>query len=406
MTRPLYRDIATKKSLEGRTRAFHAGLWFDRFVDDWHDEYRAESKEAFTQKKNKWIRNIAGTADTPKTVGNPAQLTEYSRRQAALIGAVGGQFGVFRTDWHFITGMGLPHPVENGFAWHPTLGTPYLCGAAVKGLLHTWMEYWQEDASPDLIKKWFGGEDGEGSGGLIFFDAVPVIPPLLTPDIMTPHMNKWYEEGEQKPLSAEVLPGDWHDPVPVQFLAVKQASFLFGIAPRTTMMNDDVARAFEELGNALEFLGAGAKTAAGYGVMSRDEAQEKALKDWQKKQREAQLALLEQARNEAEQARLKLEEAEHWASLSEAGKLLDDLEKIIKDIQERDEAGTLVAKDAKESLRPMFNRVFKSGFTWTEEEKHKVISLIEASYMLWNKKEKDKLAKKITNKFDGSSSAG
>jgi len=57
-----------------------------------------------------------------------------------MVSALGGEFAVFATDWHFVTGMGSSHPAENGFSWHPVLGTPYLPGAGVKGLLRAWME--------------------------------------------------------------------------------------------------------------------------------------------------------------------------------------------------------------------------------------------------------------------------
>jgi CRISPR-associated protein Cmr6 len=34
--------------------------------------------------------------------------------------------------------------VENGFLWHPTLGVPYLPGAAVKGLVRAYVEHWDD----------------------------------------------------------------------------------------------------------------------------------------------------------------------------------------------------------------------------------------------------------------------
>jgi CRISPR-associated protein Cmr6 len=94
-------------------------------------------------------------------------------------------------------------------------------------------------------------------------------------DVLTPHMGGWYEQGDR--LSernfASVAPGDWHSPVPSPFLVLeKGAKLQFGIAPRLTgeAAHDAHARAavglaLAALKAALEWIGAGAKTAAGYG---------------------------------------------------------------------------------------------------------------------------------------------
>lgn len=127
----------------------------------------------------------------------------------------------------------------------------------------------------DRLTHWFGTEDkeqvAEQSGAFIFFDAVPHQPPELLCDIMTPHMDKWYEQGDTGSLDPDKIPADWHEPVPVPFLAVKKAQFIFRIAARNPKNQADVkelADIFEALNNALLWLGAGAKTAVGYGYMS------------------------------------------------------------------------------------------------------------------------------------------
>jgi CRISPR-associated protein Cmr6 len=73
-----------------------------------------------------------------------------------------------------------------------------------------------------LIGRWFGAAKGidqampEGAGNLIFFDALPTAPVLLSCDIMTPHMNKWYEKGGDIGAQdyATTAPADWHNPGP------------------------------------------------------------------------------------------------------------------------------------------------------------------------------------------------
>ena len=65
-------------------------------------------------------------------------------------------FGVFTTDGRFVTGTGRSHSVENGFAWHPTLGTPYLSGSSVKGMIRARAQ--EAGASPARVAAAFGAE--------------------------------------------------------------------------------------------------------------------------------------------------------------------------------------------------------------------------------------------------------
>ena len=183
--------------------------------------------------------------------------------------------------------MGNSHPVENGFSWHSTLGVPYIAGSAVKGLVRAWVEL-NEDKLEDVdkrarLKRWFGTETkeevAEQAGAFIFFDAIPEQRPSLMADIMTPHMGDWYADGAKgNPNNAKAVPADWHEPIPVAFLAVKQAQFIFSIAPRKAQTDESekerqdaqLKAVFEALEQALEWLGSGGKTGAGYGYMSRD----------------------------------------------------------------------------------------------------------------------------------------
>lgn len=119
----------------------HKGLWFERFFDQYDSDWRviaANPQAHIKEGKKKWIGTVAGRC------GDQGVLEGFAVRQARLCGALGGQSRAFLADWHFATGLGNPHPVENGFAWHPTLGVPYLTGAAVKGLVRAWVEGWME----------------------------------------------------------------------------------------------------------------------------------------------------------------------------------------------------------------------------------------------------------------------
>ncbi len=228
------------------------------------------------EEKTQWLKEIAKSPS-----GDPAELTNYYHRRRTLVEQLQGKNAVFETPWHFVTGLGLPHPVENGLAWHPTLGTPYLAGSAVKGLMRAWLEVWEENEQTRGKKlRWSGSEDDKNpqAGELICFDAIPTAPVKLMVDVMTPHYGKWYKQGgEIKDYKAEPekLPADWHEPNPVVFLAVdKPTSFLFSIAPRhpPKLPSDfvEIDEALDVLAKALEWLGAGAKTAVGYGHLQRD----------------------------------------------------------------------------------------------------------------------------------------
>lgn len=250
--RPLYKEA--RQAQKGNKS--HAGLWYDRFFGNYEKDWKVSEGDAG---KLAWIKTF-----TDHHVGDSDALKDYAIRQRQLvIDALGGQALQMSSAWNFVTGMGNNHPVENGFAWHPTLGVPYLTGAAVKGMVRGWCETW-DGMDETSVKQWFG--DTDHVGGIIFFDAIPTAPVKLTADIMTPHYGDWYAKGDQaqKPDDSNT-PADWHDPVPIPFLAVAPAqSFQFAFALRvgSSIPSTDV---INRLIDALENMGAGAKTAAGYG---------------------------------------------------------------------------------------------------------------------------------------------
>lgn len=264
MTSPLYADsaIAAKAIIPGTTHSINTGLWFTRFYDSFETDWSVGDEG-----KRGWIDRVIRLG----TSGSKDQIESLNQRQHQLCKALGGEARIFETEGSFVTGMGLSHPVENGFTFHPTLGVPYLPASSVKGLLRGWVEAWMEHSTESekntLIAHWFGAAKGnkegmdESAGELIFFDALPTKPVHLGCEIMTPHMGKWYEQGDDKNP-----PADWYSPVPVPFLVVQpKTKFHFMIAPR--LKGGDVTKAMEELKNALEWIGAGAKTAVGYGRM-------------------------------------------------------------------------------------------------------------------------------------------
>ncbi len=317
-------------------RSSHTGLWYDKFTRGWHTHISEEDRQtgrllSFSsyapagekEKKNPaadWVKRL-----DKEVVGDPDMVKMMAIRQRQVAESLGGVSSVFGTDWHFVTGLGNSHSVENGFAWHPTLGVPYLTGAAVKGLLRGWCKQWSDTFVKDgedrdeMIHLWFGPsleelnpKKGNGkkkrkpaTGGLIFFDAIPTRPVKLKADIMTPHYGKWYEEGASRPNEPDTTPADWHDPKPIPFLVVApEQTFQFAITKRATdaakgiLLTDVIT----ELQLALENLGAGAKTATGYGRMQRDKGEEKRILA-QKKELEQQHQRMQEEENRRKKTR-------------------------------------------------------------------------------------------------------
>ncbi|EKO3893600.1 type III-B CRISPR module RAMP protein Cmr6 [Vibrio metschnikovii] len=255
----------------------HQGLWFERFFNHYDSDYQVKDDA-----KSNFIKELIGHC------GNKETLQQSYYRQSALLDACNGRCITLQAEWHFATGLGNPHPVENGFLFHPTLAAPYLPGSSVKGLVRSWLEQ-QLGTDPEakaLFYRLFGSEDKEPSkcdlapksGDVIFFDALPVMPATLVLDIMTPHMGGWYEKGGTTDAAkAANQPADWHDPVPVPFLVAKEVVLMFSFAPRRRSDDQDLLMELVEkaLKDALYYAGAGAKTAAGYGGFNQLNNQKK-----------------------------------------------------------------------------------------------------------------------------------
>lgn len=286
MSAPLYNNnqMPANKDITG-----NKGLWFDRFYDQYDKDTWEVLKPKHTDEhkgNSYWLLEYFHG----KKVGNDNQLSSFAAQQKSLTEeTLQGSSQIYTANWHFVTGMGNPHPVENGFVWHPTLGVPYLTGAAVKGLIRNYIENNLKDTEENkkqLLLNWFGSTDKDPGadayesqkGNLIFFDAIPIEAVQLTVDIMTPHMGDWYQKGADKPNQAKTLPADWHDPVPIAFLACNKVSLQFSFGFRQYPENKDkpaekIAKedVIEVLNQALEWIGAGAKTAVGYGRFLSEE---------------------------------------------------------------------------------------------------------------------------------------
>jgi CRISPR-associated protein Cmr6 len=196
-----------------------------------------------------------------------------------------------------IVGKGASNVFESGMTLHHLLGTPFIPGSAVKGVVRHWLRQGMDwstrfprsvnmpDYAGQAFEDWtslsemlFGTQEAEGL--IECFDALPLAPPHFLATGQTPHYGPYYSESADKAVSP---PSDWYDPVPFSFLAVRPgASFTLPIVMRSLSSSHDeqdnhvkvlldaehdtvFAAALEWITRALQDWGIGAKTRRGYG---------------------------------------------------------------------------------------------------------------------------------------------
>ena len=304
MTLPLYQGAtAPRRDADG-----HAGLWFDKFCDQWRIEKSTWTLKGDDRNNPKlaWIDTLTSASGT---VGAKLQIQQASMRLAALVESRGGRWEVLTTTSRFVTGLGRSHPIENGFSWHPTLGVPYLPGSSIKGLVRAWAER-DADPKPDGQRVgWLLGSPRK-AGSMCFLDAVPIEPVRLEADVMTPHYAGWDSNNP---------PGDWRSPTPIPFLVTAaKTPFLFGLVPRCSVSSADLSIVRDWLRSALVWAGGGAKTAVGYGRFETTNGRTEELRK--------RLCDHDRARDERRRAeRAAVERATRLAALSPVEREIEDL---------------------------------------------------------------------------------
>lgn len=264
----------TRDSLEGRG---NRGLFYQKFFSYWPSDFTGKIAPG---DKQKWVEKFCGSIPE----------TGCALRLSKLATACNGRVEAFVSTSPFVTGMGLAHGIENGFLFHHTLGVPYLPGSSIKGLMRAWAKQWEGGDEDRTIARLFGRDDkdtdGHGAGLVIVFDALPLGPVELMAEVITPHTGGWRNET----APARHPPADWISPNPIPFLAAApNTEFQFALGLRAGGTADDLETAFGYLTQALEWIGAGAKTAIGFGrfqdpaVVLIQQAQKKAeLKEAEK----------------------------------------------------------------------------------------------------------------------------
>lgn len=263
------------------------GLIFDRFVPDWGV---GEGKDI---KKRAWDEILSPMGRPDKDLHKA-----WRNRWEVAVRAAGGELFSLKTQWRLAVGLGCKGPLEAGFTFN-RYGFPFIPGSSLKGIARTWglltigekvgaqqLEALDKILSVDeeksrdfcevFLEKYPGctpevltlvlgfraifGTSGQ-SGKVIVFDAVPADVPHLELDVMNPHYADYYH--------GKSWPASWLSPSPVFFVTVAPGTeFLFALGLRKS--SDICNKRFQDLAkewlvNGLMRLGAGAKTAAGYG---------------------------------------------------------------------------------------------------------------------------------------------
>ncbi|MCV6588561.1 MAG: type III-B CRISPR module RAMP protein Cmr6 [Marinobacterium sp.] len=352
----------------GPSVTINRGLAFERYFNQYQSDWSV-TPEA----QRKFMEKLTGESGSCKC-GDAKALQLAAARQQGLADAQKGQTFQAEADWRFVTGLGIPHPIENGLLWHPTLAVPYLPGASIKGLVRSALE---PELAPEQLYFLFGsdhkdpacqaGERPMKSGALIFMDALPVKPVQLVLDVLTNHMGKWYERGDTLGRAATgqlntdtILPADWQTPNPVSFLTTEQLTLQFSIVPRQLYRNHPhiagwVKLAVDALQWTLQHEGAGAKTRTGYGSFTVPDEQTSS------KQRDD---LRKQWRDHSE-----------VASMSEAARGMLELEDAVEVYEDALKARTASAQQAS-SLRELRSQLMSSASEWTDVERQSLYQLL------------------------------
>lgn len=265
-----------------------------------------------------WIRKMGRNAVAFRDICN--RFKNEQTQILSLLRHSGYEVACFSmdTDWRFAPGLGAAHVQETGICLEHIYGLPYLPGSGVKGVTRAYVvEYILNrikgtnlncldqlldvgnlknlidvgDSESIRQSTCFRDSDGllsnlpdelldiilhdndykrdlhdasaifgsQGAAGQVtFMDAYPITLDT-TVDIMNPHYPEYYSENKPWPQDSE-------DPRPVKFLTAKNATFVFSLVSRSVQLT---SQGMKWLQSTLTEIGAGAKTAVGYGYFRK-----------------------------------------------------------------------------------------------------------------------------------------
>ena len=255
----------------------NAGLVWERDLPLWRGDERDPKRKTADEKRegnatHRALEGFAKDRHAARKTMEPWLRDHLDRQRRALEHRARRSGRVLRTIEvrtvaRFATGLGADHPTENGFSFDPSSGLPFIPGSALKGLCRRAAVLGGRDEA--TCSQWFGPERITASspatqGEVAFFDAYPAQWPRLAVDIVNCHHPGYYRTQTHKDRAKRKPPTETEDPVPVYFLTVDKGAVFSARLLARASDSDAVTKA---LVLGLEWLGIGAKTAVGYGLM-------------------------------------------------------------------------------------------------------------------------------------------
>ncbi|GAA1071569.1 hypothetical protein GCM10009605_03090 [Nocardiopsis composta] len=257
---------------------------------------------------------LMGWADEKNLGQDPELVAQVARRRSHALAALEKAGKTVRRvdltpEWRLAVGLGeRANAHEVGLALHGCYGWPQIPGSTLKGATAQWA--WEEQVDrddPESVQRFLdvfgaplpdwkeeqrrkenGKEDQKGKaagqeqaeaaerrsaarGRVRFLDALPSGGKVtVTADVMTPHVKPYRDALMSDKAKPEELvpPAEHHQPVPVSFLTVSGGTFTADLVADDTG-TADLACAW--LKAAVDDIGVGAKTSAGYGYLTAND---------------------------------------------------------------------------------------------------------------------------------------
>lgn len=247
-----------------KTDKGHPGLILDKYAATWNNQ---DTSQGFGAGQKQVLQDVVKHAETERP-----RFAIYLKTWNTCLKALDAKIFKATTRNPLTLHLSRASALENaGIYLHHVHGFPYLPGSGLKGLARAYaLTRWlpaQKDpaAAAQRINDIFGPEtqNAGAAGSVVFHDAWPARSANLYIDVLCCHHSQYYSSKGKK------LPGDWEDPVPVYFLGVKEGTeFCFALSARKGLPVQDVwlEQAMGFLKGGLQYMGAGAKTSAGYGL--------------------------------------------------------------------------------------------------------------------------------------------
>jgi CRISPR-associated protein Cmr6 len=231
----------------------HAGLWFDKYLQ----EQKGSTLEPF-------VEHIRQTGE----IKEPLAYAAFFNRWQTELEKAGAAVRQAEVVGRLAAGLGGETVIETGLTLHHTYGVPYIPGSSLKGAARAYAianlaGEWAEGGS--AFRTLFGGlaispgkkpEEKARAGITVFHDALPIPGSFkIYNDVMTVHHPDYYQK-ESSP------PADWDSPTPIPFPSVNGRFLIATYAPSASEWAE-AAMAILRL--ALAERGVGGKTSSGYG---------------------------------------------------------------------------------------------------------------------------------------------